>query len=98
MTVLQALQTHDHLTREQLCNLTGNTDRYNRDQIHKLRKHGVHIISSPQRAGYWIGGQVEWNFFTQRFNRVLMGSLLKKDYSNKKQRTINDVVLLHREY
>ncbi len=54
------LITSEPITREQLCQKTGKSDRINRDEIHKLREKGYPIISSSRTKGYHLGSLEEY--------------------------------------
>ncbi len=48
------------ITREQLCEKTGKSDRVNRHEIHNLREKGYPIISSSRTKGYYLGNLEEY--------------------------------------
>lgn len=47
------------ITRQQLCNLTGWSDRRVRKEIETLRREGYPILSFSEGPGYWYSGDIE---------------------------------------
>jgi hypothetical protein len=75
-------------TREELCTLTGLSDRKNRDIINSLRRHNppVMIISYPGKAGYYLSNnEDEWDFQCKRQVRRLARGCFRRVKTYRRQ-------------
>ena len=81
------------MTREILCRYTGLCDRANRRIISKLRHKDYWIISSPQKAGYYLtDNPKEWDIFVDNWNQSNRYNMLKKSTWNEKQEELEWVI------
>jgi hypothetical protein len=77
------------VTREQLHWEADSDDRAVRNAIHDLRRDGYKIISSTDRAGYWLGGTDEWNAWCDKQRSAALARMYPKTTEYRKQIVIS---------
>lgn len=66
----------NRVTREELCRITGLTDRQVRQNVSEMRSREIRILSTPQKAGYWLASSDSeyrrfGNFYEKRAKKEL---------------------------
>lgn len=77
----------NRVTREELCRITGLTDRQVRQNVSDLRARKVRILSTSNKAGYWLASSDEeycryGNFYDKPAKRELYNKSRMDKFTN----------------